>query len=346
MKPVPRLYNPPTNLEYTHVRRVSRINVPEEIGEYFGDLPFERLFTAYDVRGDGNCGYYVVQLFFEWRFSLAGTTGEQPPIVDVATFRQQFRQHLQDVGRPYYQLYLPNGLDFQTVLNRVYDPRKIEVNDYYNHPPKQSALPVDDWATDDAIFMMARWADVDNVVVFSKQTVTIADMSGEELPNGTSPHSLYLDNVKGNKQYLEMICSLNRNNTLFVYFTGCHYIWLKVNESLMPQGIATSILLMVSPVKDKEKKRKDEDDCNPSPAKSSKKSTSVKSPKESPRQTCAACNTRNRECILCLEKEPQVAFIPCGHALVCQDCIKLNGDKLKRCPTCRVSIERSLRIYF
>jgi hypothetical protein len=27
----------------------------------------------------------------------------------------------------------------------------------------------------------------------------------------------------------------------------------------------------------------------------------IKSPKESPRQTCAACTTRNRECILCLE---------------------------------------------
>lgn len=50
----------------------------------------------------------------------------------------------------------------------------------------------------------------------------------------------------------------------------------------------------------------------------------------------------NSKCKLCLEKELQVAYKPCGHIYSCKDCT--NGLN-KICPVCRTGITKIKRVY-
>uniref|UniRef100_A0A673YB40 Leucine rich repeat and sterile alpha motif containing 1 n=1 Tax=Salmo trutta TaxID=8032 RepID=A0A673YB40_SALTR len=47
------------------------------------------------------------------------------------------------------------------------------------------------------------------------------------------------------------------------------------------------------------------------------------------------------ECVVCMETESQVIFLPCGHVCCCQMC----SDALQTCPLCRSNIAQHLRIY-
>uniref|UniRef100_A0A8C9VV32 Leucine rich repeat and sterile alpha motif containing 1 n=1 Tax=Scleropages formosus TaxID=113540 RepID=A0A8C9VV32_SCLFO len=47
------------------------------------------------------------------------------------------------------------------------------------------------------------------------------------------------------------------------------------------------------------------------------------------------------ECVVCMEKESQVIFLPCGHVCCCQVC----SDALQTCPLCRSHISQRVRIY-
>uniref|UniRef100_A0A8D2CW79 E3 ubiquitin-protein ligase LRSAM1 n=1 Tax=Sciurus vulgaris TaxID=55149 RepID=A0A8D2CW79_SCIVU len=47
------------------------------------------------------------------------------------------------------------------------------------------------------------------------------------------------------------------------------------------------------------------------------------------------------ECVVCLEREAQMVFLPCGHVCCCQQCCL----PLRTCPLCRQEIAQSLRIY-
>ena len=49
---------------------------------------------------------------------------------------------------------------------------------------------------------------------------------------------------------------------------------------------------------------------------------------------------REEECVACLERAREVAFVPCGHFCVCSKC----GKRLEECPICRKST-RKQRIY-
>ena len=49
---------------------------------------------------------------------------------------------------------------------------------------------------------------------------------------------------------------------------------------------------------------------------------------------------REEECVACLERAREVAFVPCGHFCVCSKC----GQRLEECPICRKST-RKQRIY-
>lgn len=46
-------------------------------------------------------------------------------------------------------------------------------------------------------------------------------------------------------------------------------------------------------------------------------------------------------CKVCLDAEANCAFIECGHIVSCLNCAKL----LTRCPICRETIKRTLRVY-
>ncbi|XP_016143474.1 E3 ubiquitin-protein ligase LRSAM1-like isoform X2 [Sinocyclocheilus grahami] len=47
------------------------------------------------------------------------------------------------------------------------------------------------------------------------------------------------------------------------------------------------------------------------------------------------------ECVVCMEHESQVIFLPCGHVCCCQTC----SDPLQSCPLCRGSISQRVRLY-
>ncbi|CAF3793334.1 unnamed protein product [Adineta steineri] len=51
--------------------------------------------------------------------------------------------------------------------------------------------------------------------------------------------------------------------------------------------------------------------------------------------------TSEEACKVCLDAEANCAFIDCGHIVSCLNCAKL----LTRCPICRETIKRTLRIY-
>ena len=47
------------------------------------------------------------------------------------------------------------------------------------------------------------------------------------------------------------------------------------------------------------------------------------------------------ECVICLEKEAVVAFIPCDHRCTCEGC----APSLRCCPVCRQPIREANRIF-
>ncbi|XP_035040701.2 E3 ubiquitin-protein ligase LRSAM1 isoform X1 [Hippoglossus stenolepis] len=47
------------------------------------------------------------------------------------------------------------------------------------------------------------------------------------------------------------------------------------------------------------------------------------------------------ECVVCMEKESQVIFLPCGHVCCCQVC----SNALQNCPLCRSNISQHVRLY-
>ncbi|XP_043094923.1 E3 ubiquitin-protein ligase LRSAM1 isoform X2 [Puntigrus tetrazona] len=47
------------------------------------------------------------------------------------------------------------------------------------------------------------------------------------------------------------------------------------------------------------------------------------------------------ECVVCMERESQVIFLPCGHVCCCQTC----SDALQSCPLCRGSLSQRVRLY-
>nr|XP_043868455.1 E3 ubiquitin-protein ligase LRSAM1 isoform X1 [Solea senegalensis]XP_043868456.1 E3 ubiquitin-protein ligase LRSAM1 isoform X1 [Solea senegalensis] len=48
------------------------------------------------------------------------------------------------------------------------------------------------------------------------------------------------------------------------------------------------------------------------------------------------------ECVVCMETESQVIFLPCGHVCCCQVC----NNALQNCPLCRSSISQRVRVYY
>nr|CAI5838670.1 unnamed protein product [Callosobruchus analis] len=47
------------------------------------------------------------------------------------------------------------------------------------------------------------------------------------------------------------------------------------------------------------------------------------------------------ECVICLDLECQVIFVPCGHLCCCRQC----GSKISTCPLCRVDVEKVINLH-
>ena len=53
---------------------------------------------------------------------------------------------------------------------------------------------------------------------------------------------------------------------------------------------------------------------------------------------------QNTTCVVCQDKQREMAFTPCNHRCVCRECA--NFDKFKgKCPVCRQHVTGMLRIY-
>ena len=50
---------------------------------------------------------------------------------------------------------------------------------------------------------------------------------------------------------------------------------------------------------------------------------------------------REKECMVCMEREISVAFVPCGHLVCCAGC----SNQLTECPSCRSHITQCLTTY-
>ena len=47
------------------------------------------------------------------------------------------------------------------------------------------------------------------------------------------------------------------------------------------------------------------------------------------------------ECAICMDASCDVALVPCGHVCCCEGCAR----QLKECPSCRVDVEGTSRVY-
>ncbi|XP_040462566.1 E3 ubiquitin-protein ligase LRSAM1 isoform X2 [Falco naumanni] len=50
---------------------------------------------------------------------------------------------------------------------------------------------------------------------------------------------------------------------------------------------------------------------------------------------------KKSECVVCMEQETQMIFLPCGHVCCCQTCC----ERLRTCPLCRKDIAQRIRIF-
>ncbi|NXX02061.1 LRSM1 ligase, partial [Larus smithsonianus] len=51
---------------------------------------------------------------------------------------------------------------------------------------------------------------------------------------------------------------------------------------------------------------------------------------------------KKSECVVCMEQETQMIFLPCGHVCCCQTCC----ERLHTCPLCRKDITQRIRIFY
>ncbi|KAM7495946.1 hypothetical protein LguiA_020360 [Lonicera macranthoides] len=56
---------------------------------------------------------------------------------------------------------------------------------------------------------------------------------------------------------------------------------------------------------------------------------------------------RDRECVMCLNEDKSVVFLPCAHQVVCEKCNVLHEEEgMKDCPACRTPIKRRVNARF
>jgi hypothetical protein len=55
----------------------------------------------------------------------------------------------------------------------------------------------------------------------------------------------------------------------------------------------------------------------------------------------AVANQGEQKCVVCLESNRDVVFMPCFHVVSCWNC----GLRVSECPVCRVAIEQKRRVY-
>jgi hypothetical protein len=49
----------------------------------------------------------------------------------------------------------------------------------------------------------------------------------------------------------------------------------------------------------------------------------------------------DNSCVVCLDRAPTHAFVPCGHMVCCEECV----GRLTQCPMCRIIASHRLKVY-
>ncbi|CRL08548.1 CLUMA_CG021233, isoform A [Clunio marinus] len=114
------------------------------------------------------------------------------------------------------------------------------------------------------------------------------------------------------------------------------------------QGILRAIheFLAINPSFDETSSKKLTDDV-PGPSKPPSAPQEEESTHKSPTQSASSITRENPadavnaiECVICMDAQTRVIFLPCGHLCCCIDC----STSLVECPMCRASIERKIRV--
>lgn len=53
---------------------------------------------------------------------------------------------------------------------------------------------------------------------------------------------------------------------------------------------------------------------------------------------------KQSSCILCATRQACIAYMPCGHVLICNDCATTNAG-LRSCPSCRQTVSKMQKIF-
>uniref|UniRef100_M0ZWV4 Nutrient reservoir n=2 Tax=Solanum tuberosum TaxID=4113 RepID=M0ZWV4_SOLTU len=54
-----------------------------------------------------------------------------------------------------------------------------------------------------------------------------------------------------------------------------------------------------------------------------------------------------RECVMCMNEQISVVFLPCAHQVLCEDCNVLHQKKgMDECPSCRTPIKERISVHF
>jgi hypothetical protein len=305
-----RTNDPPTYVSdvnghsYTYVPNVRPCQASPCVVKYLG----ASLFQEFDVEPDGNCLFYVYQLFIEW----SGQGGYQLP-QPVAVIRKQLREYLvSKCGLPDYFQYLISRR-LRTVAAEIYNTYEVDDN-YYNRP--DGVLPSFDWGDSETLSLLAAQHHIKRVVIFTEQSVQVTTLcykSSNGLTcwklNGCAFADVRCDTLRlrsdgagteFSRNYLDYINPEIRRNaydTLYIVFTGDHYHWLKPNFRNRSQpSYAMSLTKMQINKDDQSKKRKAVND------------------EEGDAEVKKGC------CYVCTAKEPNVACYPCGHVVMCDQC--------------------------
>ncbi|KAL7587699.1 hypothetical protein Lser_V15G37714 [Lactuca serriola] len=55
---------------------------------------------------------------------------------------------------------------------------------------------------------------------------------------------------------------------------------------------------------------------------------------------------KDRECVMCLNEEMSVVFVPCGHQVLCKACNVKHEERMNECPSCRTPIQKRINARF
>jgi hypothetical protein len=244
-----------TNFDWTFVPGVRKLSTNHAVKRYFNG---DDLFDEIDVAADGNCLFYAFQLFTEWS-TIRGQQVSMPAHDEpktIATFRRLLRQEMQDNVRRDTNCYrgiIGDANQVKMFMRSVYDPRIPDVDHYYNRP--RGCLPESDWGTQNTLYVLAHQYSIHRVVIFTWEGVSVASLLHivDDVWHNQSPEGhFFLDEgfdnngISMSRVYHHLIHPRNHSNshyTLYVYFTGNHYHWLKPKNALkMDQHLYTTLV--------------------------------------------------------------------------------------------------------